>query len=118
MLKGLSVIILLQLFGELIVSELNLPIPGAILGLIFFLIALFALGRVPKDCESTSDALLGNLSILFIPAGVGIMAIWSDFSSGGIAIIFVIIISNFFAIGATAITMDYMSRRRRRKRVD
>jgi holin-like protein len=117
MIKGLSIIILLQLFGELVVGELGWPVPGAILGLIFLLIALFILGRVPEACQTTSDGLLSNLSILFIPAGVGIIAIWSDFANGGVAIMVAIIASNFFAIGAAAITMDYLSRKSRRKRV-
>ncbi len=50
-----------------------MPIPGPIVGLLL-LLAFFLVRRgVPEPVETTARGLLGYLSLLFVPAGVGIM---------------------------------------------
>ena len=82
MIASLSLILLCQLAGEAIVRGLNLPMPGPVLGLSFLLLLLLtrdrhaALRRGPlynDAVESTGRGLLAHLSLLFIPAGVGVV---------------------------------------------
>jgi putative effector of murein hydrolase LrgA (UPF0299 family) len=79
MIASLSLILLCQLAGEVIVRGLGLPMPGPVLGLMFLLLlllgrdrfALLARGPLQGDgVESVSRGLLAHLSLLFIPAGV------------------------------------------------
>ncbi|MEA2865537.1 MAG: holin-like protein, partial [Bradyrhizobium sp.] len=82
MIASLSLILLCQLAGEVIVRSLGLPMPGPVVGLLFLLILLFArdrfngLARGPlqqEGVEQASRGLLANLSLMFVPAGVGVV---------------------------------------------
>ena len=77
MIASLSLILLCQLAGEVIVRGLALPMPGPVLGLLFLLLLLLArdrlqiLARGPLQgdgVENASRGLLANLSLLFVPA--------------------------------------------------
>jgi len=88
MIASLSLILLCQLAGEVIVRGLGLPMPGPVVGLLFLLLLLLArdrfaaLARGPLQqdgVENASRGLLAHLSLLFVPAGVGVVqnSIWS-----------------------------------------
>ncbi|WP_158044577.1 CidA/LrgA family protein [Skermanella pratensis] len=62
-----------QLAGELLARLLNLPVPGPVLGTILLFLVLVARGRIPDTLRDVSRTLLANLSLLFVPAGVGII---------------------------------------------
>src|SRR6476659_9091476 len=67
-------IIVLQLIGEGIVQVSGLPVPGAIIGLVLLYVILVLRGEIPDEMSRTSGFLLQNLGVLFLPAGVGVMA--------------------------------------------
>ncbi|MFK4581523.1 CidA/LrgA family protein [Bradyrhizobium ottawaense] len=82
MIAGLSLILLCQLVGEAIVRGVGLPMPGPVLGMAFLLLLLLtrdhftALRRGPLQndaVETMGRSLLGHLSLMFIPAGVGVV---------------------------------------------
>ena len=73
MLPALTLLLLLQLVGEVIVQCLALPIPGPVLGMLFLFIALMLRQGPDKELQTTSQNLLQHLSLLFVPAGTGIM---------------------------------------------
>ncbi len=73
MIRGLAVILLYLLAGETIVRLAGLPIPGSIIGMVL-LAASLRLRILPlESVEKAADFLVANLSLLFVPAGVGIM---------------------------------------------
>ncbi len=66
-------ILFFSFIGQSLSKIINLPIPGSVIGLIIFFLALqFKLVKL-ENVETTSKFLIDNLAILFIPAGVGIM---------------------------------------------
>lgn len=74
MVNGLLWLLGFQFAGEVVVRLLDLPVPGAVVGMMLLFLAL----QLRRPAESagvlrTSDALLRHLQLLFIPAGVGIM---------------------------------------------
>src|SRR5713101_474805 len=82
MIASLGLILLCQLAGEVIVRGLGLPMPGPVVGLLFLLLLLLArdrfvaLARGPLQqdgVENASRRLLAHLSLLFVPAGVGVV---------------------------------------------
>lgn len=82
MIAGFTILLLCQLAGEILARGLSLPVPGPVLGLIVLLIGLVVAHRRPQAADGhletlevtrVSDALLANLSLLFVPAGVGIV---------------------------------------------
>jgi putative effector of murein hydrolase LrgA (UPF0299 family) len=73
MLFYLTLIFCCQLIGELIAAASGLPIPGPVLGMALLFAGLLIRGSIPEDLGGAADALLNHLSLLFIPAGVGVM---------------------------------------------
>jgi len=69
----LTLILALQLAGEVLHLALSLPVPGPVIGMGLLFLGLLIWRRAPADLEKTAFALLDNLSLLFVPAGVGVM---------------------------------------------
>lgn len=78
MLKGLATLLLFQLLGESVAFTTALPIPGPVLGLLFLLIFLRFRNPLSQqdDIEKAANGLLANLGLFFVPAGVGIIALF------------------------------------------
>lgn len=75
MLTGLIVLLLCQLAGELVVRTLDLPVPGPIVGMVLMLAVLLV--RRPRSGSGLlrgPEQLLRYLPLLYVPAGVGIVA--------------------------------------------
>jgi holin-like protein len=73
MLRGLAVLLVFQLAGEVLSHLLDLPVPGPVVGMVLLLVALEL--RLPQrdGLRAASGGLLAVLSLLFVPAGVGIV---------------------------------------------
>src|SRR5712691_11497871 len=99
MIASLGLILLCQLTGEVIVRGLGLPMPGPVIGLMLLLLLLlmrdrFAIlkhGPLQGDgVEGASRGLLANLSLLFVPAGVGVVQKLDVLAEHGIAVVLVL----------------------------
>jgi putative effector of murein hydrolase LrgA (UPF0299 family) len=119
MIASLSLILLCQLAGEVIVRGLGLPMPGPVLGLLLLLLLLLArdrfkvLARGPLQqdgVEGASRGLLANLSLLFVPAGVGVMQKLDLVAAHGIAVAVVLVISVVVTLLVTVATFLVASR--------
>jgi holin-like protein len=119
MIASLSLILLCQLAGEVIVRGLSLPMPGPVVGLLLLLLLLLArdrfgvLARGPLQqdgVENASRGLLAHLSLLFVPAGVGVMQKLDVVADHGIAIAAVLAISVVLTLLVTVATFVLASR--------
>jgi holin-like protein len=119
MIASLSLILLCQLAGEVIVRGLVLPMPGPVVGLLLLLLLLLArdrfavLARGPLQgdgVESASRVLLANLSLLFVPAGVGVVQKLDLIAEHGVAIAAVLAISVVLTLLVTVATFLVASR--------
>jgi holin-like protein len=119
MIASLSLILLCQLAGEVIVRGLGLPMPGPVLGLMFLLLLLLArdrlqiLARGPLaggGVENTSRGLLAHLSLLFVPAGVGVVQKLDLVAAHGLAFAGVLVVSVVLTLLATVGTFLAASR--------
>ncbi|MEP3113544.1 CidA/LrgA family protein [Nisaea sp.] len=73
MIGAITLLLGCQLLGELFIAATGLPLPGPVVGMVILFVGLLIHGKVPGDVAAVSDTLLRNLSLLFIPAGVGVM---------------------------------------------
>ena len=119
MIASLSLILLCQLAGEVIVRGLGLRMPGPVLGLLFLLLLLLgrdrfvflARGPLQGDCvEGASRGLLAHLSLLFIPAGVGVVQKLDLLAEHGIAIVLILAVSVVVTLLVTVATFLVASR--------
>jgi len=72
MLQGLIVLLLFQLSGEALVALLGLPVPGTVIGMLLLWLGLHLKGEPSDGLRKTSMQLIQHLSLLFLPAGVGL----------------------------------------------
>lgn len=102
MLASLSLLLTCQLIGETLARWLALPVPGPVLGLLL-LFALLTLRKGPsEELRQTSQSLLAHLSLLFVPAGTGIMLHLSRVGDEWPAIALALIVSTLLAMAVTA----------------
>jgi len=119
MIASFGLILLCQLVGEMFVRAVRLPMPGPVIGLVLLLLLLFArdrfalLARGPLRAEGVAHAsrgMLANLSLLFIPAGVGVVQKLDLLAEHGVAIMIILAISVAVTLLATAATFLAVSR--------
>ncbi|QXL83795.1 CidA/LrgA family protein [Comamonas sp. NLF-1-9] len=113
MIGAIAALLLMQLAGTLLVQFLRLPLPGPVLGM-FLLFALLAWRRqVPEALSRTAQTLLENLSLLFVPAGVGIIAHWHEVAGQAGRIAVVLVLGAAITLAATAWTLHWLLARAR-----
>lgn len=109
MLNYFTLILVCQLAGELAKQALLLPIPGPVLGMVFLFIFLTVRGSIPDDLALVGDNLLRYLSLLFVPAGVGVMLHFRLLEDDWLPIAAALIISTIVTIAVTALMMKWLS---------
>ncbi|SEM24551.1 holin-like protein [Halomonas caseinilytica] len=73
LIMGMSMLLACQMLGELVTRGLALSVPGPVIGMVILLAALVVRGKVPSSLRVTGEGLLRYLTLLFVPAGVGLM---------------------------------------------
>lgn len=110
MLEALTLILFCQLAGEVIVLVAGLPVPGPVLGMLLLLAWLWRRGDVSERVAHTADTLLGHFSLLFVPAGVGVLVHWERVKEQWTAIAAALILGTLITLAVTALTMAGMQR--------
>lgn len=110
MLAYLTFIFSCQLAGEVIVRLAGLPVPGPVLGMVFLFLFLAIRGGVPEPLAKVADTLLGHLSLLFVPAGVGVMLHARLIERDLVPIAAALIASTALTIAVTALMMTWLNR--------
>ncbi|MFQ3632013.1 MAG: CidA/LrgA family protein [Roseiflexus sp.] len=72
MLRGMTVLLVCQLIGEVTVRALRLPAPGPVLGMALLFGILLWRGA-PDWLDQVGQGLLRFLPLFFVPAGVGVI---------------------------------------------
>lgn len=111
MLEYLTLILACQLIGEVAVSAAQLPFPGPVAGMVLLFLFLVIRGNVPDDLSQVSSALLNNLSLMFVPAGVGVMVHFKLLGTDVIPLSVALIVSTVLTIAITGFAMVYLKRR-------
>jgi holin-like protein len=115
MLYYLTVILCFQLAGELIAQASGILVPGPVIGMVLLFCFLLVRGSIPNGLTRVAEELLANLSLLFVPAGVGVMLhfglLGNDWAPIGIALI----VSTVLTIAVTALTMTWLNRATRKR---
>ena len=118
MIPALAGLLACQLAGEVLVRVLRVPLPGPVAGLVLLFAFLVWRGRsrpdpldvIPPDLGRVGDALLKNLSLLFIPAAVGVVQYLDLLRRYAGPIALSIAISTLLALVVTVATFRLASR--------
>ncbi|MBX9739172.1 MAG: CidA/LrgA family protein [Beijerinckiaceae bacterium] len=119
MIVSLGLLLVCQLLGEIVARASGLPIPGPVLGMALMLALLLARDHlapvIPAEVrdgalERTSNAILANLSLLFVPAGVGVVQKLDLVAAHGAALLVALVVSTVLALLVTVATFRLIAR--------
>ena len=105
-----------SLAGELAHHLLPLPVPASIYGLLGLLAALKAGWLHPAKIERTADFLVEIMPLLFVPAGVGLVASWEDLRPVLVPVLLITLVSTVLVFGVTGVVAQRLLDRKKEAR--
>jgi holin-like protein len=106
-----------QLIGEVLQRILHLPLPGPVIGMLLLAAGLSLTGNDREgDVEDasplarTANALVANMGLLFVPAGVGVIVEFNVLRQNWLAILVGLFLSTIFGLVVTGLMMHHVSR--------
>ena len=113
MLLTFTILLVCQCLGEGLAYAFRLPVPGPVIGMLILFCALVMRPALLDKIQSTGDALLQHLSLLFVPAGVGIFVAAASLEGQWLAIIGAVFASTVLTLSMTALAMRAATPRRK-----
>ncbi len=110
MIRGFFLLLFFQLVGEVLARGLSLPAPGPVVGLALLVVAMAAWrawrpyddeALASSDLGRAATGLLANLSLLFVPAGVGVVQYLGLLQAQGAALAAALIVSTALTLLVT-----------------
>ena len=108
-LLGLMWLLVFLALGELLGQGLGLPLPGAVLGMVLLAGAL-RWQRVREPVAASAHVLLTHLSLLFVPAGVGVMGYLGLLGRYGWQLLGILLVSTALGLVVTALVLQWLTR--------
>ena len=101
LLRQFLVIMAVSFIGEILHAVLPLPIPASIYGLVLML-ALLMTGALKLDAvEDAGKFMIEIMPVMFIPAGVGLMASWGTLKPVLVPVSVITVVALVAVMGAT-----------------
>lgn len=110
--KELIWIFAFSLAGELAHHLLPLPVPASIYGLLGLLAALKLGWLKPGKIERTADFLIEIMPLMFVPAGVGLLASWDTLRPVLIPVLCITLVSTVAVFGVTGLVAQALLNRK------
>jgi putative effector of murein hydrolase LrgA (UPF0299 family) len=110
MIVHLATLLAFQLAGETLSRGLGLIIPGPVIGMVLLLGFFIAMPKAAAAIQPTAQGLLSHLSLLFVPAGVGIVAHLDKLGADGGPILLALLISTALSIAVGALVFVGLAR--------
>jgi holin-like protein len=115
MIGSLAVILGCQLLGEVVARGLGLPVPGPVLGMAAMVGVLWLRDRfrppVLDGVEPAGRFLLAHLSLLFVPAGVGVVGNLEVLAGQWLVLSVALILSTVLTLVVSVVTFRVVARR-------
>lgn len=102
MLLGFLILLSCQLAGEWLMLALGLPIPGPVAGMLILFAGLLWYGEVPPALRFPAEGLIRYLTLLFVPAGVGLVQHFELLGNEWLVVALTLVSSTFLTMIATA----------------
>lgn len=102
---GMTLLLVYQLIGEVSVHALRIPVPGPVVGMLLLFLTLVLRGAVPAMLAGAANGLLAHLSLLFVPAGVGMMVHFDRIAAEWTSILLALVLSTVITMAVTAWVM-------------
>lgn len=109
MIPALALILCFQLAGETISRGLNLPLPGPVIGMMLLILGGVIRPAMINFLRPAATGLLSQLSLFFVPAGVGIIAHLRLLQQNAIGLTLSLVLSTVLAIAVGAIVFTLVA---------
>lgn len=110
MINTLLTLLIFQTIGEAIAHGFSWPVPGPVIGMLLLFCYLLIKQDALEKLAPTVQVLLRHLSILFVPAGVGVMVHGQRIASEWLPIVAALVVSTVSAIVVTALTIKWLQK--------
>jgi holin-like protein len=110
LIRDLLAILGCQLAGELVHAATGVPLSGPVIGMALLFGGLLIRGSVPSGLQELSNGILSHLSLLFVPAAVGIMLHLALLREEWLAIAAALLGSTVLTVIVTAAVMRVLCR--------
>lgn len=98
-LKQFLIILAISFVGEALKYFLPLPIPASIYGMVLLFILLLTGVVKLDDVQDVGKFLIEIMPVMFIPAGVGLMASWGVLKPMLVPVVVIIVVSLVLVMG-------------------
>lgn len=113
-LKQFLIIILISFMGELFKYVLPFPVPASIYGMVILFLGLLS-GIIPLEAvKDVGKFLIDIMPVMFIPAGVGVMAVWGSLMPLLLQIAIITVVSLVTVMVVTGRVSQFIIRRKSR----
>ncbi|WP_457667753.1 CidA/LrgA family protein [Thiolapillus sp.] len=108
--NGMTLLLIYQLIGEIGVHLLQWPLPGPVLGMVLLFLTLLLRKGISLSIDSASQALLSHLSLLFVPAGVGMMVYLERLKQEWLPVVAALFLGTLITLLVSALVMQASTR--------
>ncbi len=123
MIGAFLLLLLCELAGEIVRTLLHLPVPGPVIGMAVLAALLIARDRGRRheafpasSLDAVANQLIASLGLLFVPAGVGVIAQAGLLRSQWLPILGGLVGSTLLSLAVTALVMHHVARAGRETR--
>lgn len=103
MIGAIALLLVCQLAGEAVHRLTGLPLPGSVIGMVLLLAWLAFVPRERLTLTQVTGWLTAHLSIMFVPAAVGVMEEGAILSRYGLGIVVAVVVSTLLTLTVTAL---------------
>ena len=111
MIGAIALLLFCQLAGEILHRLTGLPLPGSVNGLLLLLAWLALVPKERPTLKAVTAWLTAHLSIMFVPAAVGLIDEGGPLSRYGVGILAATAVSTLLTMTATALVFRWAVRR-------
>jgi holin-like protein len=110
LIRTFTVLLIFQTLGESLAFAFSLPVPGPVIGMLLLFCYLLARPREADRLAPTTLEFLKHLSLLFIPAGVGIMVHAERVAAEWLPIVVSLVVSAAVSLVVTATVLRWLQK--------
>lgn len=103
---GFVVLVGFSLVGQWLAPFLPIALPAPLIGMLLLLMALVINGKTPAGLDLAAKPLLGHMSLLFVPAILGIWHYQELIRSNWLALSLAVVVTTIVALAITAWLME------------
>ena len=108
--KGILILLSYLIVGEGISMLINHFVPGNVIGMVLLFASLQAKIVKPESVEKVSDFLTKNMTIMFLPPSIGLIASYKILGNNIVTIVLAIVVSTMLVLAVVGKLMDKLDK--------